>query len=134
MLNYDDSASRRTLEQCYRTHKTLVNPIIDFTEEDVWEFIRLYNLPYCSLYDEGFNRLGCVGCPLGGYASQRAEFERWPHYKKLYTKAFDEMLQARIASGKTEHNGLWTDGEGIMRWWLGFDTKNLPDQISIDDL
>lgn len=134
VLNYDDAASRRTVEQCYRTHKTLVNPIIDFTEEDVWEFIRLYNLPYCSLYDKGFKRLGCVGCPLGGYVSQRAEFERWPHYKKLYTKAFDEMLQARIASGKTEHNRLWTDGEGIMRWWLGYDAKNLPDQMHIDDL
>lgn len=134
VLNYDDAASRRTVEQCYRTNKTLVNPIIDFTEEDVWEFIKLYNLQYCSLYDDGFKRLGCVGCPLGGYASQRIEFERWPHYKKLYTKAFDEMLQARIASGKTEHNRLWTDGEGIMRWWLGYDAKNLPDQMHIDDL
>lgn len=134
VLNYDDAASRRTVEQCYRTHKTMVNPIIDFTEEDVWEFIKAYNLPYCSLYDEGFKRLGCVGCPLGGYASQRVEFERWPQYYKMYTAAFDKMFEARREAGKTNHNRLWIDGEGIMRWWLGFDAKNLSDQMSIDDL
>lgn len=134
VLNYDDAASRRTVEQCYRTHKTLVNPIIDFTEEDVWEFIRLYNLPYCSLYDEGFKRLGCVGCPLSSYESQRRELERWPQYKRMYTKAFYEMLNARFECGKVNHNKLWTNGENVMRWWLGYDTKNLPDQMHIDDL
>lgn len=134
VLNYDDAASRRTVEQCYRTHKTLVNPIIDFTEEDVWEFIKAYNLPYCSLYDKGFKRLGCVGCPLGGAASQRREFEMWPQYRKLYQSAFQKMLEARIAEGKTNHNGLWTDGAGIMRWWLGYDKKWHPDQMTIGEL
>ncbi len=49
-------------------------------------------------------------------------------------KAFDEMLDARRASGKTNHNRMWTDGEGIMRWWIGYDQKNNPDQITIEDL
>ena len=133
LLNYDDAASRRTVEQCYRTHKTMVNPIIDFTDEDVWEFIKLYDLPYCSLYDEGFKRLGCVGCPLGGYASQRREFERWPHYKKLYTSAFDEMLKARIERGLTTKLN-WQNGEDVMRWWLGYDQNNNPEQITFDDI
>lgn len=65
ILNTDNDESRRMVEMCYRTHKTLVNPIIDWTDEDVWEFIRLCNVPYCELYDCGFKRLGCVACPLG---------------------------------------------------------------------
>lgn len=133
VLNYDDAASRRTVEQCYRTHKTLVNPIIDFTEEDVWDFIKAYNLPYCSLYDEGFKRLGCVGCPLGGYASQKRELERWPQFRKMYANAFDEMLQARIDDGK-ENPNIWTSGDDVVRWWVGDLTKSNPDQMSIDDL
>ena len=134
MLNYDDAASRRVVEICYRTHKTLVNPIENFTNEDVWEFIQTYDLPYCKLYDEGFRRLGCVGCPLGGYASQRREFERWPQYRKMYVSAFDEMLKSRIESGKTEHVGLWNDGEGIMRWWIGYEKKHDPAQMTIAEL
>ena len=54
ILNTDNDESRRMVEMCYRTHKTLVNPIIDWTDEDVWEFIRLCNVPYCELYDCGF--------------------------------------------------------------------------------
>lgn len=119
ILNTDNDASRRTVEMCYRTRKTLVNPILDWSDDDVWEFIRAYNIPYCGLYDEGWRRLGCVGCPLGGFASQRREFARWPVYKKLYIHAFDDMLEAKRKIGKTEHHGLWTDGEGVFRWWTG---------------
>ena len=64
----NNDENRRMVEMCYRTHKSSVNPIIDWTSEDVWEFVRLYNVPYCELYDFGFKRLGCVSCPLGGYA------------------------------------------------------------------
>lgn len=65
-MNYDGDAGRRTVELCYRTNKTIVNRIIDWTDEDVWEFLRAYKIPYCELYNEGFKRLGCIGCPLGG--------------------------------------------------------------------
>ncbi len=134
ILNLDNDAARRTVEHCYRTDKTLVNPIIDWTDDDVWEFIRSYGIPYCSLYDEGCKRLGCVGCPLGGSASMRREFERWPVYKKLYIKAFDDMLEARRAAGKTNHHRLWTDGEGVFKWWIGDEQKRDPNQMSIDEM
>ncbi len=134
VLNLDNDAARRTVELCYRTNKTMVNPIIDWTDEDVWEFIHSYGIPYCGLYDEGCKRLGCVGCPLGGYASMRREFERWPVYRKMYIRAFDDMLEARRAAGKTNHNRLWTDGEGVFRWWIGEDQKCNPNQMSIDEL
>ena len=30
------------VEHCYRTRKTMVNPIVDWTDEDVWEFLTHY--------------------------------------------------------------------------------------------
>lgn len=39
-----------------------VNPIVYFTEGDVWEYIRKYNLPYCSLYDKGYRSIDCSPC------------------------------------------------------------------------
>ena len=131
MLNYDDSATRRTVEMCYRTHKTLVNPIIDWTDEDVWQFIKEQNLPYCSLYDEGWKRLGCVGCPLGGEASMRKEFERWPAIRRLYIKAFEDMIEQRKSAGMKCD---FQTGEDVMRWWLKEDgAVQLDDQISFFD-
>lgn len=114
VMNYDDAETRRSVETCYRTHKTLVNPIIDWTDEDVWEYIKTRNLPYCSLYDEGFTRLGCVGCPLGGDAAMRRELSRWPAIRKVYISAFDDMIKARKDAGMP---CTWKNGEEVMRWW-----------------
>lgn len=94
IMNDDNSESRRMVEQCYRTKKTLVNPIVDWTDEDVWEFLNdVAKVPHCSLYDEGFTRLGCIGCPLAGEKSMRKEFERWPKYKNLYILAMEKMIK-----------------------------------------
>lgn len=117
VLNDDNDESRRMVEQCYRTTKTLVNPIIDWEDEDVWEFIKEENLPYCSLYDEGFKRLGCVGCPLAGGKAMEREFERWPQYKKLYLKAFDMMLQERRRRGMGTMK--WETPEDVFDYWIG---------------
>ena len=134
VLNDDNDESRRMVESCYRTQKTLVNPIVDWENEDVWEFIHERNLSYCSLYDEGFKRLGCVGCPMGDTKGMKKDFERWPQYKKLYLKAFDEMLQARKAQGKDDKTGLWGDAQGVMDWWMGLKgTKPDENQISMED-
>jgi 3'-phosphoadenosine 5'-phosphosulfate sulfotransferase (PAPS reductase)/FAD synthetase len=33
------------------------NPISTFSEKDVWNYIKKYNLPYCSLYDKGYQEI-----------------------------------------------------------------------------
>lgn len=115
VYNDDNDESRRTVEQCYRTKKTLVNPIIDWTDEDVWDFIHERNLPYCSLYDEGFKRLGCIGCPMA-LSKKNSEFDRWPKYKKLYEHAFERMAKARIKDGLPT---TMTTGQEWIEWWMG---------------
>lgn len=110
--NDDNDEARRSVEQCYRTQKTLVNPIINWTDEDVWQFINEYNVKYCSLYDEGFKRLGCIGCPL---TSKPEEFERWPTYRTAYIHAFDRMIAKRIADGMPTD---WKNGQECFDWWV----------------
>lgn len=114
VYNDDNDEARRAVEQCYRTQKTLVNPIIDWLNEDVWEFIHKYNIPYCCLYDEGWERLGCIGCPN---ADQEKQFERWPKYKRMYLRAFEKMLDKR------KRDGLATDcyqtAQECFDWWIG---------------
>jgi phosphoadenosine phosphosulfate reductase len=113
ILNDENDESRRMVEQCYRTKKTLVNPIVDWLTDDVWEFLRGYGIPYCELYDQGFERLGCIGCPMNTNAAK--ELDRWPTYRDKYIRAFDKMLDARREKGRPTQ---WETGEDVMAWWL----------------
>lgn len=81
VLMSDNDAVRRMTEHCYQKNKTLLNPIIDWTTAEVWQFIRAERVPYCGLYDEGWHRLGCIGCPMAGTATRVDQFMRWSKYK-----------------------------------------------------
>jgi phosphoadenosine phosphosulfate reductase len=39
------------------------NPILEWQDDEVWKYIKTYNLPYNPLYDIGFSRIGCWCCP-----------------------------------------------------------------------
>lgn len=119
ILNMDDDPSRRLVEQCYRTSNTMVNPIIEWTDTDVWDFLKAHGCKSNPLYECGFKRVGCIGCPMAG-KSRYAQFERWPKYRALYVMAFDRMLEARRRAGK-KADAQWLNGESVMRWWLGED-------------
>ena len=124
ILNTDNDPARRFVEMCYRTVSTMVNPIVDWTDSDVWEFLRHYGCRSNPLYYEGFNRIGCVGCPMGGSCSMKRELNRWPKYKELYIHAFDRMIKRRAERGLPT---VWNSGEECFAWWIGDD----PDQIGM---
>ena len=114
VLNDDNDEARRMVEHCYRTRKTLVNPIVDWTDEDVWEFLNSNNIEHCCLYDQGKKRIGCIGCPMGNAVK---ELENYPKYTAMYIRAFDRMIENNRKNGiKMQEN--WKDGESVMRWWL----------------
>lgn len=114
MLNNDNEESRKMVEQCYQRNKTVVNPIIDWSNEDVWEFIKEYNIPYCKLYDEGYKRLGCIGCPMNNH--QKKELEKYPKIKQAYIRAFEKMLKEGTERGIDYKQ--WKTGEDVFKWWV----------------
>lgn len=115
ILNNDNEESRELVERCYRNRKTLVNPIINWTDEDVWEFLNGNGFKHCELYDQGKRRIGCIGCPMNTTAA--AELEAYPKYKQAYLRAFSRMIENNKKNGIKMHEN-WKDAEGVMRWWL----------------
>lgn len=121
----DNDVGRALVEQCYAKRKTTINPIVDWTDDDVWEFLNdVAKVPHCELYDPpwNFTRLGCIGCPLQGREGMLRDFEFFPRYKELYIRAFDKMIknhpgEIKVASGEVVEN---TSGGGtaIYTGWL----------------
>jgi len=122
---------RKMVEICGRRDMRTVNPIIDWSDADVWEFIHQEQVPYCSLYDEGFKRLGCVLCPLGGHPELEAE--RWPQIAKAYISTFDRLLDVRAAIGKTQR---FQTGQELFDWWIDRRPHKRPpdEQMTFDEL
>lgn len=128
-VRWDESSKRSKLPMFgFWKKKNIVRPIIDWSDEEIWEYIKKYNLPYCELYDQGFKRLGCIGCPLS--SNQKRELDLYPQYKKNYIKAFDRMIEERHKKGK---NCEWQTGEDVLKWWIGdnYKKKELEGQCSL---
>ncbi len=127
LLSTDNDKSRRMVEMCYRTRSTTVNPIVDWSDRDVWDFLHHYGCNSNPLYACGFCRIGCIGCPMAE-KGRFVEFARYPKYYQNYIRAFDRMLIAR------QNRGLpttWESGEDVMRGWLGEPPK---EQMRFEEL
>jgi len=74
-------------EISYLGKDKVVNPIIDWTNLEVWDYIKSNNLPYCSLYDNGFTRLGCLVCPMTQRKNRLREAELYPKIAEAYKRA-----------------------------------------------
>ena len=125
MLNNDNDEARRMLENCLVKGKHILNPIIDWTTDEVWEYLNGNQIPHCSLYDEGFTRIGCIACPMSGKSMSR-ELARWPKYHAAYLRAFERMLAARRQAGLA--CDLWPDAQAVMDWWIYGRKKNTEQQ------
>ena len=129
VLVNDNADTRQLLDACVTRFKTVLNPIIDWTDEDVWEFIRAERIPVCGLYYDGFKRLGCIGCPMARRKQREKEFARWPKYKAAYIRAFQKMLLERARKGKT--NDMLGTASDIYHWWM--EDGVLPGQEMLEE-
>ena len=109
-------SKRKMVETCFKdTTKRYMNVIFDWTDADVWNFIRQEKIKYCKLYDQGFERIGCIGCPMTSPKKRWIEFNRFPRYKESYIRTFDKMLVVRK---EREKKCEWTSGEQVFNWWM----------------
>lgn len=111
-------AKRKQVELCQKGKgRRFVHPIFEWTDADVWGFIREHKIQYCQLYDEGKKRLGCIGCPMSGPDGIIQDFERWPKYREAYLRTFGKLQAIRNREGMGPLGEEYT-AESAMQAWL----------------
>lgn len=54
-----------------------ISPLADWTEEEVWDYIRANQVPYHPLYDRGYTSIGCVPCTRPIQPGEDSRAGRW---------------------------------------------------------
>ena len=112
----------KTLTTMNKTGEKILAPIAYWTAEDVWTLIHNEGIPVCSLYAEGWDRIGCVGCTIPGEARQRKEFARWPQYEAMWREGIRRIWERTKTvmrkDGKPYSWGKFPTADAMFDWWL----------------
>jgi phosphoadenosine phosphosulfate reductase len=80
-LRRDQWATRSNIRKIELDHDhgglVKVNPLADWTEEEVWEYVRANDVPCHRLYDQGYQSIGCTPCTRPVAPGQDARAGRW---------------------------------------------------------
>lgn len=115
ILSNDNDDARQLFENCKLKAKRICNPIVDWKERDVWDYVQDQKIEMNPLYACGFHRVGCIGCSMAGTAGRQFEFARYPKHEQMYIRAFDRMIEERIRRGLPTD---WASGEECFHWWM----------------
>lgn len=87
-----NAIGEHTLGCIHGKESLIINPILNYTEEEVWMFLNeIVRVPHCCLYDQGFSRIGCLLCPMSPMKRKLIEIKKYPHMKRNWLKAIKKM-------------------------------------------
>lgn len=122
----DEAWDCKLITAAKKNDDLMVNPIIEWKTTDIWDFIRENGIKYNPLYDRGYTRVGCIGCPMASKSDKARLFSDYPKFKENYIRAFDRLIKKRKERGMV---CKWETGEDVFRWWTQDDT--IKGQITI---
>ena len=121
VVNFRDKESRVSLEKMEANEfrcvngkdKFMVNPILEWTEKDVWDFIALRGLPInpCYKYKK---RVGCVFCP---FASKKEILDYCDTHPKLKA-AFIHAIEMYRSNGEDSARKILPSADEDFNWWI----------------
>ena len=85
-IRRDQSPSRagaRKVERSERYGVWKIQPLADWSEEDVWEYIMVNDIPYNPLHDAGYRSIGCIPCTRPTSPDEEERAGRWAGSDKL---------------------------------------------------
>jgi phosphoadenosine phosphosulfate reductase len=97
--------------------KIMLNPIITWSNSDVWNFIRNRNIEYCNLYDKGYHRIGCMFCLMASKKIKQLDRKNYPGIEKLIKQSIQKCIELHNYGSQYNLNA-----DEIFDWWISNDS------------
>lgn len=131
-FHFDNTDDVRQTGACYTNSYFFVNPIAYWSAAYLWDYIDGERLETNPLYKEGFNRVGCMCCPMASTCDRKRELARYPKYEKRFIRLADDIMQIRNAQGLPNKFNFKTGAE-YFDMWLNNTTLTASEEESLFD-
>ena len=105
-------------------NQDILNPILLWSKEEVWDYIHSRHLPYPDLYDKGFKRIGCIMCPMASSEQRWKEYSYFHRTGLIWEYYFDKLYELK----RDKYEATWISGHDMFLWWMA------PYQPKVSDL
>lgn len=129
-FHFDDAEEVKQTGACYTNNYFFINPLADWHTDYLWDYIDSEKLEVNPLYGEGFDRVGCIGCPKARTCQRKREFERYPRFEKRFIKLADDIIQIRNAQGLPNKYNFKTGAE-YFDLWLNNEKLSANDEVNL---
>lgn len=121
-FHFDNTENVKQMGACYTNNYFYINPLAYWSTDYLWDYVDSEKLEVNPLYYEGFERVGCILCPMASSCQRKRELARHPRFEKRFIKLADDIIKLRISQGlpntyafKTgaDYFNMWLDNEKL---------------------
>ncbi len=107
-------------------HKFVVRPLLHWTRNQERKYLRDKGIEWCDLYNKGFQRLGCILCPMASPEEKRLQSSYWPKIALAWEHSFERLYNNRVSSGNDSVK-RWNSAHEMFNWYIN-ETEKIPDE------
>jgi len=77
----------------FETKRPISKPLSIWLTEDIWEYLKRYEIPYADIYNMGYERTGCMFCLFGWHLDAKRGINRLELMKQTHPKQYDYCIE-----------------------------------------
>lgn len=122
---FEQEKAKQSEIQCMQGKDHIViNPILTWSEQHVWQFIKDRNLPVNPLYQTQA-RVGCICCPIAGKRSIIRDAKAYPKYFAAWLRLITRIWHNKRAMGDLRWEWAKDNYEIFLHSVMGFDVEQI---------